>query len=122
MPLYDYACTKCGRGFEVRHGVHEEGPQRCTHCGGRLRLLISTPTVHFKGSGWAKKERAEARSAAPSGRAARGEVKPATEPDGKASTAAESRPEGDPQAGPDKPAGPPVEGAAGATVGGRSDG
>jgi len=61
MPLYDYACSDCGRRIEVRHGIHEDGPQRCEACGGRLRRVLSPPAVHFKGSGWAKKERAATR-------------------------------------------------------------
>ncbi len=58
MPLYDYDCAACGRRFEVVHGVHVEGPTICPICGsGPIRKAISAPAVHFKGSGWAKKER-----------------------------------------------------------------
>jgi len=71
MPIYDYACTVCGRVVEVVHGVQGHGPQACETCGGPMRKLLSTPAVHFKGSGWAKKDRrsssttkAAARSAA----------------------------------------------------------
>jgi len=58
MPLYDYDCAACGRRFEVVHGVHAPGPAHCPNCGsGLLRKAITAPAVHFKGSGWAKKER-----------------------------------------------------------------
>jgi len=58
MPLYDYDCAACGRRVEVVHGVHAPGPTHCPNCGGGpLRKAISAPAVHFKGSGWAKKER-----------------------------------------------------------------
>jgi putative FmdB family regulatory protein len=58
MPLYDYDCAACGRRIEVVHGVHAPGPTHCPNCGsGPLRKAISAPAVHFKGSGWAKKER-----------------------------------------------------------------
>jgi len=58
MPLYDYDCAACGRRIEVIHGVHAPGPTHCPNCGaGPLRKAISAPAVHFKGSGWAKKER-----------------------------------------------------------------
>lgn len=57
MPIYDYACTDCGRVIEVVHGVHGHGPQACETCGGPMKKLLSTPAVHFKGSGWAKKDR-----------------------------------------------------------------
>ena len=64
MPIYDYECANCQRRFEVVHGVHVPGPTSCPLCGGGpVRKAISAPAVHFKGSGWAKKER---RAAAPS--------------------------------------------------------
>jgi putative FmdB family regulatory protein len=58
MPLYDYDCAACGRRFEVVHGVHADGPTTCPLCGkGPVRKAISAPADHYKGSGWAKKER-----------------------------------------------------------------
>jgi putative FmdB family regulatory protein len=58
MPLYDYDCLECGRRIEVIHGVHAPGPTHCPNCGGGpLKKAIAAPAVHFKGSGWAKKER-----------------------------------------------------------------
>lgn len=58
MPIYDYVCAACGRRFEVVHGVHDEGPTSCPLCGkGPVRKAISAAAVHYKGSGWAKKER-----------------------------------------------------------------
>lgn len=58
MPAYDYDCAACGRRFEVVHGVHAEGPTACPLCGkGPVRKAISAPAIHYKGSGWAKKER-----------------------------------------------------------------
>lgn len=67
MPRYDYLCSACVRRFEVLHGVNDEGPTSCPLCGeGPVRKAITAPAVHYKGSGWAKKER---RSPAPSGAA-----------------------------------------------------
>ena len=58
MPLYDYDCAACGRRFEVVHGVHAEGPTSCPICGsGPVRKAITAAAVHYKGTGWAKKER-----------------------------------------------------------------
>ncbi len=58
MPLYDYDCAACGRRFEAIHGVHDDPPAACPLCGsGPVRKAISAPAFHFKGSGWAKKER-----------------------------------------------------------------
>jgi putative FmdB family regulatory protein len=58
VPLYDYDCANCGRRFELMHGVHADEPTTCPLCGGGpIRKAINAPAVHFKGSGWAKKER-----------------------------------------------------------------
>lgn len=59
MPIYDYTCGACGHLTEVIHGVHDAGPRFCPDCGveGAMKKQLATPTIHFKGSGWAKKER-----------------------------------------------------------------
>ena len=58
MPLYDYDCAACARRFEVMHGVHADSPAICPLCGGGpVKKAIAAPTIHYKGSGWAKKER-----------------------------------------------------------------
>jgi putative FmdB family regulatory protein len=56
MPIYDYSCANCGHVVEVIHGVHETGPTVCPNCGGLLRKRFSPPTIHFRGTGWAKKD------------------------------------------------------------------
>ncbi len=58
MPLYDYDCAACGRRFETIHGLFDDPPAVCPLCGsGPVRKAIGAPAVHYKGSGWAKKER-----------------------------------------------------------------
>ena len=58
MPTYDYECAACRQRFEVVHGVHADGPGSCPLCGeGPVRKVITAANVHYKGSGWAKKER-----------------------------------------------------------------
>ena len=58
MPLYDYRCTACGREVEVMHGMNDGGPEACEACGGAMSKVLSSPAIHFKGSGWAKKDAA----------------------------------------------------------------
>src|SRR5689334_3927739 len=60
MPIYDYVCSQCGRRTEVMHGIHAEGPTTCEVCGGSLKKALSPPAIVFRGTGWAKKERATA--------------------------------------------------------------
>jgi putative FmdB family regulatory protein len=76
VPFYDYVCQACGRRIEVMHGVHATGPERCDACGGRMQRLISRPSIHFKGSGWAKMDArtASARVGSDSGSSAKGEA------------------------------------------------
>lgn len=65
MPIYDYLCSNCRKITEVIHGINDPGPKFCPACGaeGTMRKAMSTPTVHFKGSGWAKKDRSSTSSA-----------------------------------------------------------
>ena len=62
MPTYDYVCSACGHRLEVVHGIHGHGPASCAVCGGPMRKALNVPAVHFKGSGWAKKDRRAAAS------------------------------------------------------------
>ena len=62
MPIYDYVCSNCGERTEVIHGISAPGPRFCPVCGAEdtLRKAFVVPSVHFKGSGWAKKDRSTA--------------------------------------------------------------
>ncbi len=73
MPSYDYICTVCGHRMEVVHGIHAQGPEACPLCGGVMRKALVAPAVHFKGSGWAKKDRGAAASTKAAAKAAAGE-------------------------------------------------
>jgi putative FmdB family regulatory protein len=82
MPIYDYVCHHCGHRFEVIHGLHAEGPTTCPVCGSsQVRKGFVAPTIVFKGTGWAKKDRsatskpAEARSSS-DGASSDGDGKP----------------------------------------------
>jgi len=57
MPTYDYVCADCGLEIEVVHAIHGHGPSACSSCGGPMKKAIVASAVHFKGSGWARKER-----------------------------------------------------------------
>jgi putative FmdB family regulatory protein len=72
VPTYDYECRNCSHVVEVLHGVNATGPTACEQCGGRMRKLMSTPSIVFKGSGWAKKD---ARDARPKTKATTGSAK-----------------------------------------------
>ncbi len=74
MPLYDYRCAACGREVEVMHGINDRGPDACEACGSAMKKVLSPPAIHFKGSGWAKKDAATstAKKATPKGSSSTG--------------------------------------------------
>ncbi|MFH0750460.1 MAG: zinc ribbon domain-containing protein [Chloroflexota bacterium] len=57
MPVYDYVCSSCRHRFEVFRGLNEAGPHQCPLCEGPVARAFVPPTIHFKGTGWAKKDR-----------------------------------------------------------------
>ncbi len=59
MPIYDYLCTTCDHRADILHGINDPGPTFCPSCGaeGKMRKQFAAPAIHFKGSGWAKKDR-----------------------------------------------------------------
>jgi putative FmdB family regulatory protein len=57
VPIYDYVCGSCGHRFEVFRGINEAGPHQCPECGGPVARAFVPPTIHFKGTGWAKSDR-----------------------------------------------------------------
>jgi putative FmdB family regulatory protein len=69
MPIYDYVCSNCQHRVEVIHGINDAGPRFCPNCGfeGGMRKALATPAIHFKGSGWAKKDRSATSRPAKSG-------------------------------------------------------
>ena len=52
MPLYEYKCAKCGDVFELIQKFSDEPAKVCVQCGAPVRRLLSSPAIHFKGTGW----------------------------------------------------------------------
>ena len=53
MPIYEYACAKCEREFEVEQRITEDPVKTCPHCRSRrVKRLISSTSFVLKGSGW----------------------------------------------------------------------
>jgi putative FmdB family regulatory protein len=70
LPIYDYICTACAHRMEVVHGILGHGPDACPVCGAGMRKALVMPAIHFKGSGWAKKDRGTASSTRAAAKAA----------------------------------------------------
>lgn len=88
MPIYDYVCSQCDQRTEVVHGIHGHGPKHCPACGaeGTMSKVFVPPAIHFKGSGWAKKDRSATSTPGRSRRSGSDETAvpatPATDPAG----------------------------------------
>ena len=52
MPLYEYECDDCGHRFELIRKFSDPPLTACPVCAGRVRKLVSSPAIQFKGTGW----------------------------------------------------------------------
>ena len=53
MPIYEYACGKCGHEFEVEQRITEDPVKTCPKCRARkVKRLISQTSFVLKGGGW----------------------------------------------------------------------
>jgi putative FmdB family regulatory protein len=52
LPLYEYACTQCGQHIEKIQKFSDSPLTNCEKCGGRLKKLLSSSAIQFKGTGW----------------------------------------------------------------------
>ena len=103
MPIYDYDCAACGRRFEAVHGVHADPPASCPLCGeGPIKKAFAPPTIVFKGSGWAKRDRRSTAAKASSS----ADDSPSATPDG-GGTPKEGGGDGDAKPAPAAPASSP---------------
>ena len=53
MPMYEYECEACGFRFEQIQKFSDAPIELCPSCGApRVRKLVSSPAIQFKGSGF----------------------------------------------------------------------
>jgi putative FmdB family regulatory protein len=52
MPLYEYQCVACEQRFERIQKFSDPPVETCPTCSGKVRKLLSSPAIQFKGSGW----------------------------------------------------------------------
>jgi putative FmdB family regulatory protein len=52
MPLYEYQCEACSHRFERIQKFSDPPIETCPSCSGKVRKLLSSPAIQFKGSGW----------------------------------------------------------------------
>jgi len=51
VPRYEYKCKKCGKTFEVIHGINDN-VETCRFCESEVRRLFHPVGIVFKGSGF----------------------------------------------------------------------
>ena len=53
MPVYEYACEKCGHEFEAQQRITDDPIKTCPVCKARkVKRLISQTSFVLKGGGW----------------------------------------------------------------------
>src|SRR5688500_12772582 len=53
MPLYEYECTACGHRFELIQKFSDAAIEQCPNCSElKVKKLLSSPAIQFKGTGW----------------------------------------------------------------------
>jgi putative FmdB family regulatory protein len=62
MPSYEFKCPECFNLIEIVTsscvGTEDAGPEPCGQCGApKMLRCYSISAIHFKGSGWASKEK-----------------------------------------------------------------
>ena len=65
MPIYEYACEKCNKHFEVMQKITDESLTTCSDCKGRLKKMISNTSFVLKGTGWYATDYASTKGCAP---------------------------------------------------------
>lgn len=52
MPIYEYACPKCGAVREVMRVIEERDLPVYCECSESMERQLARPGLHFKGSGF----------------------------------------------------------------------
>ncbi len=66
MPTYTYRCTNCGHEFEARQRMTDEPLTECPQCAGKIRRVVSSVGVVFKGKGFYVTDNRGSKAQAPS--------------------------------------------------------
>jgi putative FmdB family regulatory protein len=80
LPIYEYMCTSCGDRFEVMQRLSDPPLSDCQLCKGKVRKLLGTPALQFKGTGWYITDYAGKNGSAPSNGPTKDSTKDSKEP------------------------------------------
>jgi len=65
MPIYEYACKKCHKHFEIMQKITDESLTTCSDCKGQLKKKMSKTSFVLKGTGWYATDYASNKGSAP---------------------------------------------------------
>jgi len=65
MPIYEYACEKCNKHFEIMQKITDESLTTCSDCKGQLKKMMSKTSFVLKGTGWYATDYASNKGCAP---------------------------------------------------------
>jgi len=66
MPIYMYRCTDCEHIFETQQRMTDDPLTDCPQCGGKIRRLVNSVGVVFKGKGFYVTDNRGSKALAPS--------------------------------------------------------
>jgi len=86
MPLYEYECEAAGHRFERIQKFSDPPIETCPTCGSKVRKLLSSPAIQFKGSGWYITDYAKKSGGGESGKSSAGPGKSDNKSDSKSTS------------------------------------
>jgi putative FmdB family regulatory protein len=57
MPTYDFICPECNDVVEQFFHIYADKELNCGHCGTLMKQQFKSVPAHFKGQGWASKDK-----------------------------------------------------------------
>src|SRR5258708_36375947 len=48
VPTYEYTCDSCRVIYQTRHGIKDPRPEHCPKCKGKLRKVLSAPSLNTR--------------------------------------------------------------------------
>ena len=91
MPIYEYACQKCNKRFEIMQKITDESLTTCSDCKGQLKKMISSTSFVLKGTGWYATDYASNKGCAPKTTTSQKQKDSATQPTATTETKAEPK-------------------------------
>jgi putative FmdB family regulatory protein len=57
MPTYEFICPECNDRVEQYFHLYSDKELNCGHCAVQMKRQFAAAPAHFKGQGWASKDK-----------------------------------------------------------------